>query len=103
MKYDPKHPEDFPPGVIAQAKKYTEKKNREALTGFIPRHLEFEAGIVSNVMAADVRDASTYGVKIAWSGQIPLAQLLDQLPTDALYRVKELADKILAKRPDARR
>ena len=55
------------------------------------------------MMAADVRDASTYGVKIAWSGQIPLAQLLDQLPTDALYRVKELADKILAKRPDARR
>jgi hypothetical protein len=58
---------------------------------------------VSAIYAADPRDASTFYIGITHVSHLPIGRLLEELPTDAVYGVRDLCDKVLAKRPDARR
>jgi len=62
------------------------------------------AGVTtSTLLAGDPRDAGTYVLSVAANLNIPIIELLSSAPTDALYLIRDMIDRILATREDARK
>jgi len=60
-------------------------------------------GTESAIWAEDPRNPYTYALKITADINIPIAQLLSSAPTEALYLIRDVIDKILSEREDARK
>ncbi len=58
---------------------------------------------LSSLIASNPNDPKTYMLSLQINTNIALYQMLETAPTDALYKIRELIDLILAKRPDAKR
>ena len=60
-------------------------------------------GTESAIWAEDPRNPYTYALKITADINIPIVNLLGSAPTDALYLIRDVIDKILSEREDARK
>lgn len=90
---DPRHPETFTPRQINQAKEYTRKMNEKGR-----RVVRAEA--VPNIFKQTETNLLSYTIDLKVSLELP--GLLDQLPTKELYETRDIIDKILGGRKDAR-
>lgn len=110
MPLDRKRPQDWPEDVL---KKVSARSMGSMEATFKPRQVDALIPTVPNqagngvsqaaLWADNPKDASTYFLAVRFDATMNLYNVLKDAPTDALHRMRDLCDLMLAQRSDGRR
>lgn len=106
MKLDPDRPESWPKDVIKRAEAQRNVLFTEP--GQVARKVDsapkvWKGNSMGNIFAEDPLDPKTFSVKVDFSTVVPFPELLKQVPTQSLYKLRDLIDEVLGQRDDARK